>query len=810
MRKTIRMVLVSLMAMTLVMTSCGFGYARSLFGVSQEETQGGYYMYQSAPNENGIAQMLLKNGTIPEGATAEQMEKAVQAYIQKKLTKKPLTSEQVKEGLLAKMGASAKTLNIKNLLNNTKNGIDTLHESQIEPVDEQTYTGDVRTAKLLVLLAEFSNDEYGTGPLHNEIPVPDKKDNSTFWVNNFDKNHFQKMLFTPGGYDATMKNGQTLHLDSMTDYYLGQSNGSYKVTGDVYGWFKLPHSEAYYGDDSETGNDDKLPGTPFTLVSDLLKVAGPYVDFSEYDREDPYDLDGDRNIDEPDGIIDHLVIVHAGIDQSGGGGLQGDNAIWAHSSSVWEEIPVSDAPVDYWDGNMIAYNYVIQGENCGIGTFTHEFGHDLGLPDEYDTNYTASGEPVGFWSLMSSGSWLGQPLDIKPSSISPWGRWQLGQIWGGRWIQPEEIDLADITKDGTVYTLDQSVSFGKNEQALKINLPTQTVSMATTPKEGSFMWYGGRGDEMDNTLTTSLTLPQAGTITLDFMAWYNIEESWDFAFVQASADGGTTWTSLSTSRMTSEHHPDAQSSIVKNLPGYTGASEGWVPESIDLSAYAGKSIQLRFRYMTDAATSYDGFFLDKLSITADGNAILTDNCENQGSWTANGWALNNGTQQKGHYYMVEWRNFQKTDATLYNVYNFFAKTDATVSYFSYQPGMLVWYRNLAYSDNWVGDHPGYGFLGVVDSHPATIASGSKNIARTRVQIYDAAFGLNAIQPQMINIFGHTVKLGPSAANPLFDDAKAYLTSIQPYAGLRLTNYGLKILVVGASSDNTVVQIKVFK
>lgn len=805
MKKSLRAILIVSMTVLFVASFCTFGTSQA----SSKGSTGGYYMYQSAPNEDGIAKMLIRTGVISASATEEEVQKAVQAYAHKKSVKS-MSQQEAKQELIAKTGAAAKDLNITNLVNNTKNGIDTIGETNIEPIDEQPYTGTVRTAKLLVLLAEFGTDEYGAEPLHNAITKPDKKNNSSFWVNDFNKNHYQNMLFTPGGYDAVNQNGVKMHLDSMSDFYLGQSNGSYDVTGDVYGWFKLPHSEAYYGDDSDTGTDNKLPGTPFDLVADLLQVAAPSIDLTDYDYEDPYDLDGDGDIDEPDGIIDHLVIVHAGIDQSGGGGIQGDNAIWAHSSSVFESIPIDDPSVPYWGNNMIAYNYVIQGEDCGIGTFTHEFAHDIGLPDDYDTNYTATGEPVGFWSLMSGGSWLGKPLDIKPSSISPWGRWQLGLIWGGRWVQPEEINLSDITKAGTTYKLDQSVSFGKNEQALKINLPDQTVSMAAAPAEGTYMWYGGRGDEMDNTLVADMSLPAAADIKLNYSTWYNIEEGWDFAFVQVSEDGGATWVPLSSPLMTTAHDPQAEAGIIANLPGYTGSSNGWVNDSLDLTPYAGKNIMLSFRYMTDAASSYDGFFLDQISVTADGAAVFTDNCEDAGIWAADGFALNNGTQQKGHYYIVEWRNFQKTDATLNSVYNFFDKKDSTVSYFGYQPGMLVWYRNLAYVDNWVGDHPGYGFLGVVDAHPEVIYSGSKNIARTRVQIYDAAFSKTPISAQKINLFGHTVKLGPSAANPLFDDSKSYWSPLQPFAGLKLPIFGIKIEVVGTSADNTVAQIKVYK
>ena len=50
-------------------------------------------------------------------------------------------------------------------------------------------------------------------------------------------------------------------------------------------------------------------------------------------------------------------------------------------------------------------DYTVEPENGGLGVFAHEFGHDLGLPDYYDT---AGGENgTSFWTLMSSGSWLG-------------------------------------------------------------------------------------------------------------------------------------------------------------------------------------------------------------------------------------------------------------------------------------------------------------------------------------------------------------------------------------------------------------------
>ena len=95
-------------------------------------------------------------------------------------------------------------------------------------------------------------------------------------------------------------------------------------------------------------------------------------------------------------------------------------------------------------------------------------------------------------------------------------------------------------------------------------------------------------------------VPGAGG-DLTFNAWYEMESGYDYGFVEASADGGTTWTALA-----GDHTVDAGS----GNPGLNGASGGgvagqgdpaWEAETYSLDAYSGDRIQLRFRYLTDAA-----------------------------------------------------------------------------------------------------------------------------------------------------------------------------------------------------------------
>ena len=72
----------------------------------------------------------------------------------------------------------------------------------------------------------------------------------------------------------------------------------------------------------------------------------------------------------------------------------------------------------------------MQPENGGLGVFAHEYGHDLGLPDQYDTAGAATNSTVGFWTLMSSGSWLGtgKAIGDLPGDMNAWDKLQLGWL----------------------------------------------------------------------------------------------------------------------------------------------------------------------------------------------------------------------------------------------------------------------------------------------------------------------------------------------------------------------------------------------
>jgi immune inhibitor A len=154
------------------------------------------------------------------------------------------------------------------------------------------------------------------------------------------------------------------------------------------------------------------------------------------------------------------------------------------------------------------------------------------------------------------------------------------------------------------------------------------------PHSGRGQWWSGRGDSIDSTLTGEFDLTGLESATLTFWTWYDIEEDWDYAYVMASSDGGSSWQILP-GQQTSDENPLG----LAYGPAYTGKSGGgdspaWVEESIDLSPFVGQKILLRFEYITDEGVSLDGWAIDDIAIP---ELAFLDDAEEDGSWQAQGF-----------------------------------------------------------------------------------------------------------------------------------------------------------------------------
>lgn len=177
-------------------------------------------------------------------------------------------------------------------------------------------------------------------------------------------------------------------------------------------------------------------------------------------------------------------------------------------------------------------------------------------------------------------------------------------------IRPARIDLAaayprfeTVSQYGAAYRrLD-----GPGVYELSFDGSDQASLVSAAPHSGSWMWWSYNGVNGASRLTGAFDLSGLDAATLAFSGWWDIEDEYDWLHVLASRDGGASWAIVGGERARQDG---------SNAPGpyYAGRSEGWVEERIDLSAYAGGPVLIRFEYLTDGTATFDGVVLDDVGI----------------------------------------------------------------------------------------------------------------------------------------------------------------------------------------------------
>ncbi|MFH0518792.1 immune inhibitor A domain-containing protein [Streptomyces sp. M41] len=672
--------------------------------------------------------------------------------------------------------------------------------------------GREKTDKIFTILVEFGDkvSEFGgtPGPLHNQIAKPDrKKDNSTAWKADYNQKHFEDLYFGTGK-----------KTESVKKYYEKQSSGRYSVEGEVSDWVKVPYNEARYGNNA--CGDTNCPSV-WNVVSDGLnawvaqqKAAGKTdaeikTDVKQFDQWDRYDFDGDGDFNESDGYIDHFQVVHAGEDESAGGGAQGEDAIWAHR---WYAFG-TDAGATGPEGNKLGGakigdtgiwvgDYTVQPENGGLGVYAHEYGHDLGLPDHYDTQ---GGEnSTGFWTLMSSGSWLGtgkNEIGDLPGDMTAWDKMQLG------WLK------YDTAKAGTTswHKLGVAEYNTKHKQALVVELPKKKVTTPIVePAQGANQWWSGSGDNLANTLSRSvdLTGKSAASLTLD--GWWDIEAGYDYLYTEVSTDGGANWTAVDGTADGAAIGKDAS-----GKPALDGTSGAFKKLVFPLDAYAGKKIDLRFRYQTDGGVAQKGFAADQITVTADGTAVFSDNAETaDAAWAKKGFSRIGAsiTDDYAQYYIAENRQYVSYDKTLKTgPYNFgFSKSlPDWVEHYAYQNGLLIWKWDTSQQDNNTSKHPGTGLVLPIDSHPTAMKWSDGTLMRNRIQAYDSPFSKYRTDGMWLHNADVATKIPSSAGVSVFNDhTNTYYDASNPTAGVKITDTNTKIKIVKEAKNGSTIELEV--
>ncbi len=235
-----------------------------------------------------------------------------------------------------------------------------------------------RKARMQMASARRAKDPIAIGQKHFLLVMVEFSDLS-FKISNPNQ-AFSDML-NEAGYSANGANG------SARDYYYENSHGIFEPIFDVFGPVKLSNQMSYYGANDSAGDDQR----PEQAVKEACEALDATVDFSNYD------LDGD-------GDVDLLYMVYAGKGEADGGSA---NTIWPHQwylTSGGINLKLDGKKIDrYACGPELNGS----GEIDGLGTICHEFGHAMGLPDFYDTDYDTNGQGrtlLGY-SLMDAGSY---------------------------------------------------------------------------------------------------------------------------------------------------------------------------------------------------------------------------------------------------------------------------------------------------------------------------------------------------------------------------------------------------------------------
>jgi immune inhibitor A len=649
------------------------------------------------------------------------------------------------------------------------------------------------------------------GPGFNEVPQP--TDNWTAWLDpndsytgGFTKAFFEKLMFSTTGYTQTMRpeldnpwtggKGFDFSGVSFRNYYAENSRGVYIPTGEVVN-VNVPEAVSFFGaaachtriqDDSYFGRPDY---TIAISAAQQINAQIPAFDWTAFDQEDVYDYDNDGDFNEPDGYVDHFFLIEPSNHE---GAPYNEFLVWPHSWDVRAGTPngpvgnqlggykVSDAgPL----GGVWVLNYTISDEVSGLGVFVHEYGHDIGLPDNYDVSGNGYSN-AGFWDLMDSGNFGGALSGMHPVNMTIWDK---SEPYLG-WNDPVEIDLSTTPAVGEENALEftlgqQSRPPAGTVDGLRIKLPDIETVASVTPY-GSMMWYSDQGDDRSESIAQGFTPASGENITVTAQLAYSTEEDWDYMYWEISSTAASDWTPIpvysGTTEITTDTNPHGNN---PSGNGITGSSGGWITAHavITPGMLGAGPVEFRFRYFCDAGVQEEGIFLDNIDISGSTSGqIFYDDAESGDTWThmSEGlnkdkpWRIYNGITLVEQSYLVEWRNsgegtgfngvdekqaFETAgfDIGLNRMY-WIDELDelgniAHIDRFSeHTPGMLIWRTDGRYSNNTGGaflfDGPSLGNKGrvqIVDANPDPFFVTDEVLGPRRVterrSSFDGTFGL---------------------------------------------------------------------
>ena len=304
---------------------------------------------------------------------------------------------------------------------------------------EKKFLSSVKTKELNLELQQMASKRKVAKRWNKSYPLTGSPKSLVILVNFADKvfvtknpqEAFTRLLNEPNYHD----NGGT---GSARDYFTASSNGIFSPEFDVVGPYTLPETMAFYGAASSYDNDQN----PRQMVYDACQAANNDINFADYDTDN-------------DGRLDNVFIYYAGYNEAEGGPA---TTVWPHRWTMYPSFQVDGVTVrDY------ACTSELKGYSgstmCGIGTFVHEFGHVLGLPDFYATN-DATHHTLSNWDVMDAGPYNNNGR--TPPSYSAYERFYLGYLTPEELTSPQLVQLEPLTLSNKAYLLSKTGTHNLN------------------------------------------------------------------------------------------------------------------------------------------------------------------------------------------------------------------------------------------------------------------------------------------------------------------------------------------------------------
>ena len=312
-------------------------------------------------------------------------------------------------------------------------------QQRVQIGDEHiTYTGK---KKGIIILVQFPNQKFETG--HD--------------------NTYYKMVANEKG--LTHEDG---YVGSVTDYFLSQSNGQFELDFDIAGPYTLSHTSSYYGKNDGANIDTKV-GYMIQEGCDAAVENG--FNFNDYD------WDGD-------GYADQVFVLYAGLGEASGGDAK---TVWPHEYQIrWTCVGKVLNYSDQGKGKVDTYacanemervinnatgTYTNELKLAGIGTICHEFSHCLGFADMYDTSANGGNYGMGFYDVMSSGSYNGG--GFTPCNYTAYER-----IYAG-WTEPIVLN-----EPATIKAMKSSEDYGRPFILYNDKHPDEFYTLENRQKKG--------------------------------------------------------------------------------------------------------------------------------------------------------------------------------------------------------------------------------------------------------------------------------------------------------------------------------------